>query len=53
MIEHEDKWWVELSGDDSEEGELAMFCSQPDFSLCDITKKQTFETEIETGTSSK
>jgi hypothetical protein len=44
--ELEDKWWVELDGDDfTELEELAWLCSHPCCTLCSITKKQTFETD--------
>lgn len=46
MNEHEDKWWVELSGDDSEKQELTYLCSQPSCTLCSITQTDTIATEV-------
>ena len=46
MDEHENKWWVELSGDDSEKEELAYLCSQPSCTLCNITKTDTIATKV-------
>ena len=45
MNEHKREWWIELDGAKPELKELARLCSHPDFSLCDVIKKQKFGNE--------